>query len=174
MQNPQKRIRTLSIALPCALILGTVVTFAQRRFASLSAGRPEVKVSLTGAVERKDELVPVERADMVKSGETLDWTMTSANTGSAPAYNYQTVGKIPPGTQFVANSAKAEGSAIVSYSIDGGKTFSAKPMVDVRQPDGSLKKVPAPVDSYTQVRYEWADPLRENGKLTAAYKVRLR
>jgi uncharacterized repeat protein (TIGR01451 family) len=172
MRSLKKHARTLSIAIPCVLILGTAVTFAQRRLAALSAGQPAVKVLLTGVVERKDGPVPVEKADMVKSGETLDWTITSANTGTAPAHDYKAVGQIPPGTEFVAGSAKAQGQAAVTYSLDG-QSFSSQPVVDERQPDGSVKKVSAPVAMYTAVRYEWADPLVEKGKLTATYKVRL-
>jgi len=129
---------------------------------------------LSAAVERDDARVPVEKASIVKSGEVLDWTITSTNDGNAPAHDYKTVGEIPAGTEFVTGSATADGGATVTYSIDRGKTFSEKPMIDQRQTDGSTKKVQAPVSMYTQVRYEWADALEQNGKLVATYKVRLR
>jgi hypothetical protein len=37
-----------------------------------------------------------------------------------------------------------------------------------------VKKVPAPVSMYTEVRYEWSDSLAAGGKLSASYKVRVR
>jgi len=62
----------------------------------------------------------------------------------------------------------------VTYSIDNGKSFSAQPTIEEKQPDGSTKKVPAPATMYTQLRYEWADPLVQGGKVSASYKVRLK
>src|SRR6266852_3935659 len=35
----------------------------------------------------------------------------------------------------------------------------------------AVKRVPAPVSMYTEIRYEWADPLAQGGKLAASYKV---
>ena len=157
----------------CLLILGSAAAFAQKKFMMLRTGRPAVKVMLSGMVERDDTKVPVEKAALVKSGEILDWTITSVNEGNAPANEYNAIGKIPAGTQFVAGSANAEGSAAVTFSIDNGKSFSSVPTVEERQADGSVKKVPAPVSMYNQVRYSWSAPLNEGEKVNAAYKVRL-
>jgi uncharacterized repeat protein (TIGR01451 family) len=174
MKKMKKYMRSLPFAIVCLLVLSSAATFAQRRFMMLRAARPEMKVVLSASVERSNTLVPIEKASIVKSGEILDWTITSTNNGNAVAYDYKTLGDIPAGTEFVAGSATADGSTTVTYSIDHGKSFSAQPLIEQRQADGSVKKVPAPVSMYTQVRYEWADPLGENGKLVAAYKVRLR
>ena len=107
-------------------------------------------------------------------GETLDWTITSENDGNAAAHDYKAVGQIPRGTVLIAGSTSADGSASVAYSIDNGKSFSSQPMIDEKQPDGTVKQVPAPVSMYTQLRYEWADPLASGGKLQASYKVRVK
>jgi len=106
-------------------------------------------------------------------GEVLDWTMTSENDGNAPALNYKAVGHIPSGTVFVAGTAKADGASTV-YSIDGGKSYSSQPVIEEKQADGSVKRVPAPVSMYTDIRYEWADPLAQGGKLAASYRVRVK
>lgn len=174
MRNTKTHLHTLPFALVGLLVLGSAATFAQRKFMSLRASRPQVKVMLAAAVERDDTRIPVEKVSIVKSGEILDWTITAANEGNAAAHEYQTVGSIPAGTDFVAGSATADGSATVTYSIDNGKSFAARPTIAARQEDGSTKEVPAPVSMYTQIRYEWAEPLDQNGKLVAAYKVRLR
>jgi hypothetical protein len=47
-------------------------------------------------------------------------------------------------------------------------------MIEEKQADGTVKQVPAPVSMYTQVRYEWSDPLASGGKVQAAYKVRVK
>ena len=62
----------------------------------------------------------------------------------------------------------------MTYSIDNGKNFSVQPTIEEKQADGSVKKVPAPASMYTQLRYEWADPLVQGGKVSASYKVRLK
>ena len=173
MRTIKKYASTLPVIALCLLILGGAAAFAQKKFMILRTGRPVVKVMLSGAVERDDTQVPVEKAALVKSGEILDWTITSVNEGNAPANEYNAVGKVPAGTQFVAGSAKADGTAAVTFSIDNGKSFSSTPMVDVRQADGSVKKVPAPVSMYHQIRYSWSAPLDEGEKRNASYKVRL-
>ena len=62
----------------------------------------------------------------------------------------------------------------MTYSIDGGKSFSPQPTVEERQADGTVKRAPAPVSMYTEVRYEWAEPLAAGAKLEASYKVRVK
>ena len=80
---------------------------------------------------------------------------------------------IPRGTEFVADSAKADGAKAV-FSIDGGKSYSPQPTIEEKQADGSVKRKPAPVSMYTDVRYEWADSLAQGGKVTASYRVRVK
>jgi uncharacterized repeat protein (TIGR01451 family) len=174
MRNLKKYFRTLPVIAVCLLVLGTAATFAQKKLMVLRSGSPVVKVLLSGMVHRNDNDVPVEKAETVKSGEILDWTITSRNDGDAPAFDYKAIGHVPPGTQFVAGSVTADGSATVSYSIDNGKTFAAEPTIEQKQADGSIKKVPAPVSMYTEIRYQWADPLVQGTTLNASYKVRLK
>jgi len=47
-------------------------------------------------------------------------------------------------------------------------------MIEEKQADGSVKRVPAPVSMYTEIRYEWSDPLAQGGKLSLSYKVRVK
>ncbi len=174
MTKFKNNLRALPLAALCLLVLGGAVAIAQRQLRTAERGRPEVKVSLSGSVARGNERLPLEKAAAVNPGEVLDWTITSENDGSAPAHNYKAVGQIPKGTVLVAGSTTADGSASVSYSIDNGKSFSAEPTIEERQADGTVKQVPAPVSMYTQLRYEWADPLADGGKLQASYKVRVK
>jgi len=171
MMKSKKRFSVLLMAVLTLKVAGAA-GFAQRHFMLANAARPEVKMQLSAAVER-DSLVPLDNKTVVNPGEILDWTIASENSGNAAALEYKTVGHIPPGTTFVADSAKADGAKTV-YSIDGGKSYSAQPMIEVKQADGSVKRVPAPVAMYTEIRYEWADPLAQGGKLSASYKVRVK
>lgn len=174
MKKLSRRFRALPVAVLCLLVVGGAVAFAQRQYTKAKNGRPEIKVVLSGAVERNSGRLPVEKVSSVMPGETLDWTITSQNEGNAPAHQYKTVGQIPQGTTFIAGSATADGTASVTYSIDNGQTYTAQPTIEEKQADGSMKRVPAPVSLYTQVRYEWSDPLADGGKLAASYKVRVK
>lgn len=173
MRTIKKYLSTLPVVALCVLILGSAVAFSQKKFMMLRASRPDVQVTLSGVVERDGAKVPVEKVELVKSGEILDWTISSVNSGNAPANEYKAVGKVPPGMQFVPGSANADGSNAITYSIDNGKSFSSAPTVDERQADGTVKKVPAPVSMYDQIRYEWSAPLNQGDKVNASYKVRL-
>ncbi len=119
-------------------------------------------------------MLALDQVDHVKPGEILDWQIVSSNEGTGAARDYKAVGHIPAGTVLVAGSAAAESGSTVTYSIDGGKTFSTQPIIEQKQPDGTVKRVAAPVSMYTQVRYEWAEPFAAGRKLAASYKVRVR
>lgn len=166
--------RAFALVVLCLAATGAAGTFAQKQLAARAGGHPEVKVMLAGSVARAGELVALDKAGSVHPGEVLDWKISSANEGDGAARQYRTVGHVPQGTAFVAGSASAEYGAEVSYSIDRGKTFAAQPTVEEKQADGTLKTVPAPVSMYTEVRYEWADPLAAGASFNASYKVRVK
>jgi uncharacterized repeat protein (TIGR01451 family) len=176
MKNITNKQLLPKILLALFVLSGMAVFAAQNETVSraLNLARPEVKVQISGSVRRDDKMVSLEKAEAVKSGETLDWSIESVNEGNADAQKYRVVGQVPQGTTFVAGSAKGDDAPQIAYSIDGGKTFSAQPMIDEKQPDGSTKKVAAPVSSYTQLRFDWAKSLPANAKLAAAYRVRVK
>jgi uncharacterized repeat protein (TIGR01451 family) len=172
MMKSKKRFSAALMAALTLMVAGAA-GFAQRHFMLSNAARPEVKMQLAGMVERESALVALDKATVVSQGEILDWTITSENSGNAAALDYKAVGHIPRGTTFIADSAKADGAKAL-YSIDGGKSYSVQPMIEVKQADGSIKRVPAPVSMYTEIRYEWADPLAQGSRLSASYKVRVK
>ena len=174
MNKLKKHHRAFPLVALCLLALGGVGVFAQRQLTGHPQGRPEVKIMLAGAVERGDDALPLDKVSAVNPGEILRWNIISSNEGDGPAREYKAVGHIPAGTTFVAGSATAGKGSSVTYSIDGGETFSTLPLVAEKQPDGTVKKVPAPASMYTEVRYEWNDELAAGGKLSASYKVRVK
>lgn len=155
------------------LLLAAGVGIAQRHYMIGSAARPEVKVSLAGSVERDSKLVALDKAAVVKPGEVLTWTVDAVNVGNAPALEYRAITQIPKGTEYVKDSAVADGAKTL-YSIDGGKSFAPQPMIEQKQADGSVKLTPAPVSMYTSIRYEWASPIAQGAQVMATYKVRVK
>lgn len=158
----------------CVVALIGGGALAQRQLKAAGSGRPEIKVELQGSVERGGASLGLDKVENVKPGEILDWQIVSSNDGTGAARDYKAVGHIPTGTVLVAGSAAGEGGSNVTYSIDGGKTFATQPVIEERQADGTVKRVPAPVSMYTEVRYEWSDALAAGGKLSASYKVRVK
>ena len=111
MTKLKKNLRALPLAALCLIVLGGAAALAQRQLKIAASGRPEVKVILSGSVEREQKKLPLEKAATVNPGEILDWTIISENEGTGPAHDYKTVGHIPQGTVLVAGSASADGSA---------------------------------------------------------------
>ena len=170
MLKLRRRLGLVPLVVVAVVALGGAAAFAQRQL----AGRPEVKVNLAGTVERAGQRLALAQVESVQPGEILEWQIVSSNEGTGSARDYKAVGHIPAGTSFVAGSAEGEAGSAVTYSIDGGKTFSTQPIVEEKQPDGTVKRVPAPASMYTEVRYEWSDALAAGGKLSASYKVRVK
>jgi uncharacterized repeat protein (TIGR01451 family) len=141
--------------------------------AQAQIAKPSIKMHLAGAVVRSSGTVAIEQAGVVVPGEVLLYTITSHNEGMKPALNYKATGPIPANTVYVQGSAKAD-AATELYSIDGGKSYSSIPMIEQRQPDGTMRNVPAPASMYTQVRFEWKDPIKADGSTSASYQVRVK
>jgi uncharacterized repeat protein (TIGR01451 family) len=172
-----KRTKIQSRLLPALfislLIASGAMAYSLQNRTAVQGGSPTMKINLTGTVARPSGNVAIEKAGSVNPGEVINYTITSNNEGSGSARDYKTTGPIPARTIYIAGSAKAEGASAV-YSIDRGKSYVSTPMVDERQPDGSIKKVPAPLSMYTHVRFEWSDPLAAASHTTASYQVRVK
>lgn len=154
------------------LIAGGVTALASTESGKRMLGlSPVVKVSLTGIVERNKKLYKIGNKEVVNPGEVIRWNLSSVNEGNADAAGFRTTAKIPEGTVFVAGSATGNSSPNVSYSIDGGKTYSPQPTIEERQNDGSVKEVAAPVSMYSNIQFQWDGSLNAGNKLEAFYQV---
>lgn len=159
------------------LVFSGMVVFAANNDTlgrALNILRPEIKVQMSATVNREGKKLQADKVDTVNSGEIIDWNINSTNSGNASARNFKIVGQIPTGTTFVLGSARSEADALVTYSIDGGKSFSAQPMIDERQENGEVKKVAAPVSMFTQVRFEYNSELGADASSNASYRVRVK
>jgi uncharacterized repeat protein (TIGR01451 family) len=163
--------RLITLIITGMVLLGAAVV-------CLAQGRPGVKSTLSGFVERKQDgraqEIPLDQSGAVRPGETLRWSLASINGGNAPVRNLASVGQVPKGTVFIAESASGEANPAVSYSLDGGRSYSAHPVIEEKQPDGGVKLVPAPVSLYTHVRFEWREPLGVGASRTAHYRTRVK
>jgi len=64
MTKLKKNFRALPLAAICLLVLGGASALAQRQLRSaLSGGRPELKVVLSGTIERGEKRLQIEKAE---------------------------------------------------------------------------------------------------------------
>lgn len=119
---------------------------------------------------RTTKLVP---ADAVSPGDVIEYVLTYANQGDAPAVDANIDDAIPKGTTYVANSAAGEG-AEVSFSADGGKTYAppVKLTYEYRLPSGAVERRVATPAEYTHVRFTLKQvPAGATGKVSFRVKV---
>ena len=162
------RLVSLSIV---ACAAGLAVTTAA------ALARPDVVLHLSGAMVEKAangsvRLTPIDASTKLKTGEIVQYTISAYNKGSDPALHLAPVGKIPNGTAYVAGSA-LNGTAKLEFSVDGGKTWSAKPMVTVQVASGPQTK-PADPSSFTAIRWTNDKPLAPKGSARFSYEVRVK
>jgi uncharacterized repeat protein (TIGR01451 family) len=129
----------------------------EKQMASVNAqGKPQITwTALKGAVH---------------PGDVLRYTLISENAGDKAAKDLKLTQPVPAQTLFVLESAKANG-ALLTYSINGGKTFVEKPMVTVKLANGQEAQRPAPASAYTHIRWDYSNSLAPLASVRAAYEV---
>jgi uncharacterized repeat protein (TIGR01451 family) len=106
----------------------------------------------------------------VHPGDVLRYTLTSENAGDKPAANLVLTQPIPAQTIYQLKSARAN-DAKLTFSIDGGKAFSAQPTIKVKLADGKEELQPAPASTYTHVRWDYSESLAPMAAVRATYEV---
>lgn len=109
----------------------------------------------------------------VLPGDVIRYTLRFTNRQDAPVRNVVFANPIPSGLRYVAASAAATAAdAVVTYSIDGGKSYSAQPMIEVVE-NGERRSVPAPSQMYTHVRWTLAGWVQPGAQVTAEFRAEL-
>lgn len=145
------------------------------------AAQPEIVLDL--AVARKATSVTVDGQQQVQwqdlennaavaPGDVLRYTIEGKNTGGSPANNLAVTQPIPNSMSYKLNSATSDSNADITYSIDGGETFVAKPTIKIALEDGTVEERPAPAEAYTHVRWNFPTVTPELGA-TAMYEVQV-
>ena len=142
--------------------------------------RPEVKLTLsaekqivstdTNGQEKISWDALVGRVT-VQPGDVLRYTVDGANSGDVDAKGLSITQPIPAETTYMLKSAQADSSAETVYSIDGGQSFVAEPMIEVTLPDGTVQLQPAPAEMYTHIQWNFGDDLASAQAVKASYNV---
>jgi uncharacterized repeat protein (TIGR01451 family) len=125
--------------------------------------KAEKKVMET--VDNKQKITYQATGKSVKPGDILRYTVTAKNS-DRPVKNLTLTQPIPKGTKYIKNSATPIAGAELLFSIDGGKTYNAKPMLDKKE---------APAADYTNVRWKFASKSTPaNAQINAACEVEVK
>jgi uncharacterized repeat protein (TIGR01451 family) len=138
---------------------------------TLSAEKQILSVDVNG--QEKLSWQAVSGVVKVQPGDVLRYTVDGSNSGDAEAKDLVITQPIPERTTYVLETAKSNAPATLTYSIDGGQTFVAEPMVDMVMPDGSVQQQPAPAEAYTHVRWSLGESLIEAATVKASYEVKV-
>lgn len=112
---------------------------------------------------------------IVKPGDVIRYTVNGKNNSDRPINNLVVTQPIPQRTIYVLNSTRVTNEgATITYSIDKGKTFVAKPIIQIKLANGKVETQPAPANMYTNVRWKFEQPISPKTALNAAYQVRVK
>jgi len=113
-----------------------------------------------------------ETARVAKPGDVIRYGLVFTNVTAGPVKNIQFVDPIPAGMVYVLGSAAADRPVRLEYSIDGGKSYSAQPVIAVVQ-DGKTVEQLAPRERYTHVRWTVPGSLAPGAKVTAEFRTQV-
>lgn len=94
-------------------------------------------------------------------GDMLRYRLVFTNVKDMPVKDVEFTDPLPPGLHYVAESATASSDdTVIEYSIDGGTSYSTRPMIAVTV-NGRRVMRPAPPERYTHLRWRirgWVQP----------------
>ena len=165
------------VGMVLVLLLSMVLAFAQESAGELA--EPVVVVLDAFVVETvtnddgEEEETFVEATE-ARPGQVVEYRVTATNEGETtlPAGNVVVTGPVPEGTLYLADSAAGEAEVSLTFSADGGETFSAPPvMIMVTNDDGEEEEVEAAPEQYTAVRWSVERALEPEESLNFSYRV---
>jgi len=177
-------LAALLVSVPFATAPGFATTVQKDILAQNVQNQPKVQLKLTAAkkivqkdAQGKDKVTwqSLQGNVTVKPGDIIRYMVIGANNGDREANNLIVTQPIPKQTAYVLNSSTTiKSTATVTYSIDNGKTFVAKPTVQVKLANGKVETRPAPAEAYTHVRWKFTNAIAAKSIVAAAYQVRVK
>jgi uncharacterized repeat protein (TIGR01451 family) len=167
--------RLLSVAIATTLLSTTILVgnnvpvlsqLMQPATAQTATAKQPIVLKLSQAKKVADKkgakLVPVNK---VAPGDTIVYTIAANNISDRPIGKLVINQKIRPGTTYILNSATPIQGASLTFSTDGGKSYTARPLFD---------KKPAAASNYTNVRWAFTKSVSPKSQSTVSYEVKVR
>jgi len=109
----------------------------------------------------------------VLPGDTVRYHVLFTNVSAGAVHGFVLDNPIPAGLHYAVGSAKADRADMaVLFSIDGGKSYSADPMIDVVV-DGRHEQHAAPAEMYTNVRWTIRGDVAKGAQVRAEYDAQV-
>jgi uncharacterized repeat protein (TIGR01451 family) len=112
-------------------------------------------------------------ASAVLPGDMLRYRLRFTNVTQGDVRGVVFNNPVPQGLHYVDGSAGADRTDVmVEYSIDGGRTYSARPMI-VERVAGKRVEKPAPPEQYSHVRWTVRGSISPGASVTAEFRAAL-
>jgi len=106
----------------------------------------------------------------VQKGTSLRLQFIAKKISDRSSENLVITRPIPKGTNYLIGTATRSGAEL-TYSIDGGNTFTANPLVQVTLPDGRTEIQSASGNAYSHLRWTFAKSIAPKHGLEITYDV---
>lgn len=162
-----------SRALVLAAVLALPGVAAAQQATSPKALEMTATNLMAGDARHKEAAKQTSDPNAVMAGDVIRYTLVFTNLRPDSVRNVQFTNPLPGGLQYLAGSAGVDRSDVtIDFSIDGGKSWSAQPMIEVVV-DGKPVRQPAPVAQYTDVRWTVRGWVMPKATVTADYKAEM-
>ncbi len=157
-----KQLRSLLLTL--AGLCATLPLAAQGRgSSSLVVTAQNVTAATSGRADKS----------VAQPGDEIRYRLVFTNVTAGPVKNIQFVDPIPSGMVYVLGSATSDPRVHAEYSIDGGRTYAAQPMISVVE-DGKQVQKHAPAEQYTHVRWTVVGSLARGAQVSVDFRGRVK
>jgi uncharacterized repeat protein (TIGR01451 family) len=130
----------------------------QRVLLTLKADKKVVK-------DKKVTFEPIVGKAVVKPGDVIQYTVIAKNNSHCPLKNLMLKQPIPRGTNYLKDSATGVDGAELLFSVDGGKTFVARPKIDNQE---------APASAYDHIRWRFPKKIATKAQVWTKYKLQVK
>lgn len=106
-------------------------------------------------------------------GDVVRYRLTFTNVTPHAVKSVVFENPLPAGLHYQDGTATADRDKVaIQYSIDGGKSYSVQPMIEVEL-DGKRVQRPAPPDMYTHIRWSVPGSVLPGAVVHAEFRARL-
>ena len=164
--------------LPTALWFAVFVALASGSAAAQEESAPQALVVsatiLTWGDARPPQRIeaPDRDANTIAPGDVVEYRLVFTNITGNPVNNIQFTDPLPEGMHYLQGTAGADREDVdVEFSLDGGTTYSERPMIEVVV-DGRTEQRPASPEDYTNIRWTVHGDVQPDARVSAAFQVR--
>jgi uncharacterized repeat protein (TIGR01451 family) len=151
----------LCLTLPCAaLAAGTNIRFESK-----------AEIEIKEINEKGEKVLVRQPAKLVVPGTIVIYTNSYTNISTKSAENLVITNPVPEKMEFLSGSVLPD-TAVITYSIDGGKTYATPDQLIITEADG--RKRTAEAREYTHIRWQIQDPLPTGGTGQVEFRARLK